>query len=248
MGVSLVKGQKVDLTKGNPDLTIINFGLGWAAHCDLDYACASYDENGKMIPDSIVHFRCKSNSNRSIWLDKDDTTGGGGLNVPKENCRLDLRNIPPEVHEVKFGGWVYSGARNFGESGGAYMQLRNISKFPEAQPNTPAYKATVKKGTIIADYQLGEEFTECTAVCLGSVYRHNGEWKVRAIGDGMGGGINAMFQYFKTGEITPVTNTKSFNTTDNNRSSSDALSGRLANAGAEAGRRIGNVIGAILGR
>jgi len=29
MGVSLSKGQKVDLTKGNPNLTKVVAGLGW---------------------------------------------------------------------------------------------------------------------------------------------------------------------------------------------------------------------------
>ena len=55
MSISLVKGQKVDLTKGNDGLKKVVFGLGWDtnkydgnAPFDLDVSAFLTDANGKV--------------------------------------------------------------------------------------------------------------------------------------------------------------------------------------------------------
>ena len=56
MAITLSKGQKVSLTKGNPGLKHIVVGLGWDTNkydggfdFDLDSAAFLLDENGKLI-------------------------------------------------------------------------------------------------------------------------------------------------------------------------------------------------------
>ena len=58
MAVSLSKGQKVDLTKGNPGLTKVLVGLGWdvnkydgGADFDLDAAAFLTKDNDKVASD-----------------------------------------------------------------------------------------------------------------------------------------------------------------------------------------------------
>jgi tellurium resistance protein TerD len=41
-------------------------------------------------------------------------------------------------------------------------------------------------------YDLGEDFSTETAVIFGEVYRHNNEWKFRAVGQGYAGGLAAV--------------------------------------------------------
>lgn len=54
MGISLVKGQKVDLTKGNSGLKHLVVGLGWDVNTgsgsafDLDAVALCLDSNGEL--------------------------------------------------------------------------------------------------------------------------------------------------------------------------------------------------------
>ena len=41
-------------------------------------------------------------------------------------------------------------------------------------------------------YDLGEDFSIETAVVVGEMYRHSGEWKFNAIGSGFQGGLAAL--------------------------------------------------------
>lgn len=41
-------------------------------------------------------------------------------------------------------------------------------------------------------YDLGEDFSIETAMVVGELYRHNGEWKFNAIGSGYQGGLAAL--------------------------------------------------------
>ena len=63
MAVSLSKGQKVDLTKGNPGLSKLMIGLGWdtnrydgGADFDLDAAAFLVGGNGKVDSDGDLVF------------------------------------------------------------------------------------------------------------------------------------------------------------------------------------------------
>ena len=49
-----------------------------------------------------------------------------------------------------------------------------------------------KTNTEIARYDLDEDFSIETAVEFGRLYRHNGEWKFEAIGNGNKGGLQAL--------------------------------------------------------
>ena len=45
-------------------------------------------------------------------------------------------------------------------------------------------------------YDLGEDYSTETAMVLGELYRHNGEWKFNAIGQGYSGGLQALCSSF----------------------------------------------------
>ena len=41
-------------------------------------------------------------------------------------------------------------------------------------------------------FDLNEDYSTETAMIFGELYRHNGEWKFRAVGQGYNGGLRAM--------------------------------------------------------
>ncbi|MFR8867792.1 MAG: TerD family protein, partial [Lachnospiraceae bacterium] len=45
-------------------------------------------------------------------------------------------------------------------------------------------------------YDLGEDFSIETAVVVGELYRHDGEWKFNAIGSGFQGGLAALCGHY----------------------------------------------------
>ena len=73
MPINLTKGQKVDLTKGNPGLKNIMIGLGWdvnafdsGANFDLDASVFMVGENGK-CPTSSTETSSTSQALLNIW-------------------------------------------------------------------------------------------------------------------------------------------------------------------------------------
>ena len=51
-------------------------------------------------------------------------------------------------------------------------------------------------GTELIRYDLGEDFSIETALVVGELYRHNGEWKFNAIGSGFQGGLAALCGHY----------------------------------------------------
>ena len=85
MAVSLAKGQKVDLTKGNPGLSKLIVGLGWDTNrydgghdFDLDAAAFLLDGNGKVSNDAdFVFYGNLKHASGSVEHMGDNLTGVG---------------------------------------------------------------------------------------------------------------------------------------------------------------------------
>ena len=50
--------------------------------------------------------------------------------------------------------------------------------------------------TELLRFDLGEDFSIETAVVVGELYKHNGEWKFNAIGSGFQGGLAALCAHY----------------------------------------------------
>jgi tellurium resistance protein TerD len=48
----------------------------------------------------------------------------------------------------------------------------------------------------VVRFDLAEDYSTETAMVFGEVYRHNGEWKFKAVGQGYSGGLAAMCQQY----------------------------------------------------
>ena len=85
MPINLSKGQKVDLTKGNPGLKKIMVGLGWdvntfdsGADFDLDAAAFMVGENGKCPTEKeFVFYGNLEHASGSVKHMGDNLTGEG---------------------------------------------------------------------------------------------------------------------------------------------------------------------------
>ncbi|MBR0257257.1 MAG: TerD family protein [Synergistaceae bacterium] len=184
MAISLFKGQKVDLTKSNPGLTRILAGLGWDVNkydgqspFDLDAAVFVLGSNGKVISDSdFVFYNNLTHSSGAIQHLGDNRTGLGSGD--DEQIRIDLAKIPGNVDKIAFTVTIHDAEQrkqNFGQVSNAFIHI-----YDEAS------------GQELIRYDLGEDFSIETAVVVGELYRHGGEWKFNAVGSGFKGGLEAL--------------------------------------------------------
>jgi tellurium resistance protein TerD len=182
--VSLFKGQKVSLTKGNPGLTRVIVGLGWDTNkydggedFDLDAAAFLLDSNGKVRADSdFVFYNNLIHPSEAVKHTGDNQTGEG--EGDDEVIIVNLARVPESVSKIAFTVTIYDAEerkQNFGQVSNAYIHIVDSAS-----------------GEELIRYDLGEDFSVETAVVVGELYRHNGEWKFNAIGSGYKGGLHAL--------------------------------------------------------
>ena len=184
MAINLTKGQKVELTKGNPSLKKLLVGLGWdvnqydsGADFDLDAAAFLLGADGKVITDAefVFYGNLKHNSGAVEHMGDNLTGEGDG---DDEQIVVDLSLVPANVEKIAFTVTIYDAEvrrQNFGQVSNAYIHIM------DEVGNTDLIR-----------YDLGEDFSIETAVVVGELYRHNGEWKFNAIGSGFQGGLAAL--------------------------------------------------------
>lgn len=193
MSVSLQKGQKVNLSKDNAGLAKVIVGLGWdeakpsggggggffatlfgggaatthqAIDCD---ASAIMLKNGKFVDRTdIVYFGNLKHKSGTVNHMGDNLTGEG--EGDDEQIVIDLSRVPAEYDKIVIVVNIYQAVQrkqHFGMIENAFIRL------VDARNNKEMCK-----------YNLTENYSGMTAMIFGEIYRHNGEWKFNAMGNG----------------------------------------------------------------
>jgi len=184
MSVSLQKGQKIDLTKGNPGLNKLIVGLGWDTNkydgggdFDLDAAAFLLGETGKVVnQDDLVFYSNLSHVSGSVVHTGDNLTGAG--DGDDEVLKVDLTKVPTNIQKISFTVTIYEAEarkQNFGQISNAFIRILDENSNQE-----------------IMRFDLGEDFSVETAVVIAELYRSGTEWKFNAIGSGFQGGLKAL--------------------------------------------------------
>ena len=188
MAITLSKGQKVSLTKGNPGLKHIVVGLGWDTNkydggfdFDLDSAAFLLDENGKVNADTdFVFYNNLKHSSGAVEHLGDNLTGEG--DGDDEQVKVDLSLVPQNISKIAFTVTIHEALerrQNFGQVSNSYVRVIDEDTNQE-----------------LLNYELGEDFSIETAIVVCEIYRHNGEWKFNAIGSGFQGGLAALCGHY----------------------------------------------------
>ena len=186
MSVSLQKGQKVSLSKGNDGLNKVIVGLGWdevqqsggglfgalfassqpAIDCD---ASALLLKDGKLRDSKdIVYFGNLKHRSGAVNHMGDNLTGAG--DGDDEQIVIDLARVPAEYDRIVMVVNIYQAVQrrqSFGQIRNAFIRI-----------------VDGRNGQEMCKYNLTDNYTGMTAVIFGEVYRYNGEWKFNAIGQG----------------------------------------------------------------
>lgn len=188
MSVNLQKGQKVDLTKGNAGLKKIVVGLGWdeaqqeqgkglfgslfsaqKQDIDCDASAILCDGNGKyMDKNDIVFYNNLHHTSGAVNHMGDNLTGAG--EGDDEQLTVDLSALPDKYQKITFVVTIYKARerrQHFGMIRNAFIRI------VDASSNRELFR-----------YNLSENYDNMTSMIFGEVYRHDGEWKFSAIGQG----------------------------------------------------------------
>ncbi|MFJ4191976.1 TerD family protein [Kitasatospora sp. NPDC089509] len=187
MPVSLSKGGNVSLTKEAPGLSAVSIGLGWdvrtttGAEFDLDASAIVLNADGKVLSNAhFIFFNNTSAPDGTVVHTGDNRTGEGAGD--DESINVDLASLPAEAVKITFPVTIYDGTargQNFGQVRNAYIRVVNAAG-----------------GAEIARYDLSEDAATETAMIFGELYRNNGEWKFRAVGQGYASGLAGIAQDF----------------------------------------------------
>jgi tellurium resistance protein TerD len=185
MSINLVKGQKIDLTKGTTGLTNLIVGLGWdpveveskgffgskkqKVDIDCDASAILLDANGKLTKDkNVICFHNLVSDCKSVKHSGDNLTGEG--DGDDEQIFIDLTKVPADIHKIVVVVNIYqadSRKQDFGMIKTAYIRVANQANNQE-----------------LVKFNLTDNYAGMTALITGELYRHNGEWKFNAIGEG----------------------------------------------------------------
>ncbi|MBE0470172.1 MAG: TerD family protein [Methyloprofundus sp.] len=187
MAVSLSKGGNVNLSKEAPGLTKVALGLGWdnratdGADFDLDAVAFLVDAHGKVTADTdfIFYNNLKSKCG-SVQHMGDNTTGEG--DGDDEVVEITLANVPAAIQRVIVAVTIHEAEtrkQNFGQVSNAFIRVVNAANDNE-----------------VARYDLSEDASTETAMIFGELYRHNSDWKFKAVGQGFAGGLGPLAASF----------------------------------------------------
>jgi tellurium resistance protein TerD len=187
MGVSLSKGGNVSLSKQAPGLTAVLVGLGWDARTtsgaafDLDASALMLNASGKILSDEhFVFFNNLKSPEGSVEHTGDNLTGEG--DGDDESIKVSLAGVPVEADKILITVSIYdaeSRAQSFGQVRNAYIRVLNQAD-----------------GAELARYDLSEDASNETAMIFGELYRHSGDWKFRAVGQGYASGLAGIARDF----------------------------------------------------
>lgn len=172
--LNLNKGDVLNLTKTSPTLSKVIFAAGWdissfsGLSFDLDISAFLLDSRGKISgAQDVVFFNNKKVP--GVELEGDNRTGEG--DGDDERIFVDLNQIPYNIEKVVFAVNIFEATKKrqtFQHVHNSYIRL--VDEVTNSE---------------IARYNLRDNFSLDTAVILGELYRVNGTWEFKVLGEGL---------------------------------------------------------------
>ena len=187
MAITMQKGGNVNLSKEAKKKKKMLVGLGWSLRAtdgdafDLDGSAFLLGAGDKVRSDAdFVFYNQNKSSDGSVVHSGDNRTGEG--EGDDESVTVELDKVPADVEKIAVCVTIHDGEakrQNFGMVASAYVRCVDATTNAE-----------------VARYDLSEDASVETAMIFGEIYRHNGEWKFKAVGQGFQGGLGPMAKNF----------------------------------------------------
>ena len=179
--LNLKKNDILNLAKKNPGLKKVILGAGWdvasgGQDFDLDIAAFLLDSNNKFnTVSNIIFFNNKES--QGISLAGDNRTGAG--EGDDEVININLEEINPNIAKIVFVVTIHEAQakrQTFGMVENSYVRLLDEENNERE----------------ICRFNLKENGSTVTSVIFSELYKQNGEWQFKAIGEGKIADLNGI--------------------------------------------------------
>ena len=168
MSLTIVKGQKMDLTKNHSDRELVDVKMTWHSGNDMEIDASAFmiGEKGEVVrEEDFVFYGQPISSCGSVRLEY----------LEKPHFVINLPQVPLDVQKI-----VFTLTIDQPEATGNIFA--NVSEIEMQVIND-------KTKDVVTTFPVTYSFTNENAIVLGSLYRHAGEWKYEAVGAGYFGGL-----------------------------------------------------------
>lgn len=176
----LPRGGNVPLTRENPGLDGVVFGVRFTTGAEkaladsLVVAAILCDDAQKALsPGHLVFFNQLTSPDLSVRALEE------ALGTDDEQIEVDLLDVPPEVSRIVVVLYVNEGTvgrRTLGQLRSCVIRVLNLRGNAE----------------MVRSEDLAAGLVQETALGLGELYRHQGGWKFKVLGDRYAGGVTAV--------------------------------------------------------
>lgn len=166
----LIKGQNITLPEEIEQVDVLITWEDSTFGIDASALLLGADKKVGSDEDFVFYNQQESPDGSVRYLGRRETESG-----PHERLLVHLSAVPAEVDAIVLAGSVDTGS--FGDLGKLSLHLMDAS------------------GSPIAEYVTADASTE-TAFVFGEIYRRNGLWKLRAIGQGWSSGLAGLAEDF----------------------------------------------------
>ncbi|GEM_PF-193911 len=166
----LIKGQNISLPDDIEQVEVLIMWEDSISGIDAAALLLGVDKKVGSDEDFVFYNQQESTDGSVRYLGRRDTESG-----PHERLLVHLSAVPTEVDAIVLAGSVDTGS--FGDLGKLSLHVLDGS------------------GSPIAEYVTADASTE-TAFVFGELYRRNGLWKLRAIGQGWASGLAGLAEDF----------------------------------------------------
>lgn len=181
--LTLNKGSNLSLSKADPELRKAMIGLGWdprstaGEQFDLDASAILLTAAGKVRSnDDFIFYNQLLSADGAVQHQGDNRTGEG--EGDDEQILIDLNAVSPEIEKIVIVVSIDDAEarrQNFGQIRDAFCRVVNEDTDNE-----------------IVRYDLTEDAAAETCMIFSEIYRHNGDWKFRAVGQGYATGLRGI--------------------------------------------------------
>lgn len=209
---NLKKGQRFELSKAAPGLTVAKIGLGWNPNgtpngpdFDLDVSAFAIGANFKIISDSYFVYYGQVSAGNSAKDDKGnerpatedgailgavDQQVGGGDNADEEDMFIDLMKINSNVQQIIICATICKYPND------AHKDRRTLDlNFGEVND---CYIRIINESTgeELTRFDLKDRYTNEDAVEFGRLFRVGNSWEFEAMGRAHTGSLQTLVEMY----------------------------------------------------
>ena len=119
MGISMIKGQKIEIPKSGPDINLLDIGFKWTSdkQFDIDVSAFLLDKDEKILTiEDFVFYGQPISSNGSVSLEEPASSGD------KQHFSVHLSKVQDKVEKILFAITIYESEKN----GHTFSEVKDI--------------------------------------------------------------------------------------------------------------------------